>query len=181
MKVNKPIKLLIVITILIVGIGCSRDGDKFSQNHTEGLTDFNRKKFERMQLDIKDKKLPALNNILPVDSIEKCFFVYYFNDVDCRNCIDKGLKLITKIDESHPRSFTIIAGMNKSRIFNLVENESSSSFFVDWKNILKKQINYSYTPALFYVSPKFNIKKTFYFLGLQDDSVRLSRFLEELE
>ena len=177
MKQSNIVQVLVVIAVIFTG--CK--ADKSSHNKSNKLTDFNRDKFENMQLDIKGKKLSGLNNILSVDSINNNFFVYYFKDVDCRNCIDQGLRLINnRKQHDFAKTYIVISAMDTNRIFHLVGSKSSSIYF-DQEDIIKKQINYSYSPALFLVSPKLYINKTFYFLGLQEDSIRYSHFLKQVK
>lgn len=151
--------LLLATAAVIVVIQFNATKEKV---YTLGLSRIDR--LEAMRASLMDKKLTALHEIVNENQQPsvKVKIIAYYNTSDCPTCVNKMMETIAEIEAAHPALPVYAISNDLDNMNALVQNNIDAPFFVDESNKFQQWINYSYSPALFYVDDMNTIKEVYH-------------------
>jgi hypothetical protein len=103
-------------------------------------------------------------------------FVLIYSGEDCNTCIRKGYKIIKELKKSYSHIGTFIISSNSSIGTDQLVYDYHNYIYDDDKGLVRKEINYLPTPAIFLIDANCVIKNV-YFPISYEDSDRVNEFM----
>ncbi|MCF7740229.1 MAG: hypothetical protein K9N00_00405 [Candidatus Marinimicrobia bacterium] len=115
----------------------------------------------KMKKQVIGRKIGHLSSFIN-DSINENFnniFLYIYSGADCGTCVKNGFLITKKIKNIYPEIPLVIIGYNTKINLDKIRFDVLHSNILNDKNeIIKKQLNYIYTPSIFFINSDFIIK-----------------------
>lgn len=121
-------------------------------------------RLEVMRESLVGKKLLNINAIIPTNkkSLDNGIGVAYYNSNDCPSCVVKLMEILSIIESKYSLIPTYAITNDPGSDFPLVKNNLDTPLFIDEEGEFQKWINYSYSPAIFYLDENYIIKEIYY-------------------
>lgn len=157
-KKNFIIALILAAIVVFLMLQFNTNKEKISQLDPSTI-----EKLELMRKNLKGAKFDIIKTIsedrLQTNSPK---LIAYYHSYDCSNCVHKVMDAITNLDSLHPNLPIYIISNELESKEQLVNNNIDAPFITDKEGQFQTQINYSYSPVIFYLDKDQVVKELYH-------------------
>jgi len=178
-KNNKFVLICSILVVLIViltfvnikDINIKKLMNKKNENqlYVKNITE----KFNIIEKKLIGRKVKSIQKILS-DSLKNTvepYIVFLFTGNDCPPCIDKGFQLTKKLDNKYKKRKVYIIASNADISRYLFNNDYYRYIFTDNKDLIRRELNFIFTPAFLSLDSSLTIKDLYFPLNSENDSL----------
>lgn len=118
------------------------------------------KRINNLSGELMGREINSLKDV--VTDLKKIDIVMLYSGNDCSNCAEKGFKIIKKINSIKTSIKTAIVGINTNISNDIIQNDYKDYIYNDSSQLIRKELKYCITPALFIIDEKFKIIKAYF-------------------